>query len=702
MKILLSLMLSIFMATSLLAMDDQDSRILYWRGYVNANIELINNEDVEETVNKIVLGEYQAVNLEKLHGHSIYSARINKSDRLLFTTTKDHNGSHMVLLDVVRNHDYHKSKFLKTNVLSNFLEKNAQEISQAIRSRHFDACDTPDSVAALKRKTAKYKLVPADYHNDKFIIFNIDQEQALVASLPAIVSGSPGSGKSAVALSMLCQLGKQHHIDDPSLLPFLYVANSKPLVDQMQAMWASLPNQDIPDDMVQFKTYNEILLDLYNLNENDLVDEAYFNTWLEEYITQNRKKTVNRLFKQKDIFYQEFRIISGFNEAEEYKDCGQRNASIKKEDREVMFELYQEYQHHLHSRNMIDPTFFAFDLHKHYSFIVVDESQDLSRRQLLNLRNLVVNRQIAYCIDTHQSLLDTKSVRPFLKSIDNDITFISLPSSYRCPSSVINLANAVINQKMALTGGLVDKEEYPEIKLNEYQEKNDGEVVWIDEKSQDYLDTIQQQFAQTTDFAIVTHQEFIAEAKQKFNTPLVFTPEEVKGLEYTTILAYKLFNDDVFSQANTILKKKSGDTTKKTNRPKTKGDFDDSFGPLYNQIFTAFTRATTRLLIYQEQERSIQHVLQPLITITDSGESGIILVTAEESPATPDQWHQQMDQLIAQGKLKQARDIYTHKLNLPAEDFDRYVSERQKKPEYATRGTAEQSTCYYFKDRSAC
>src|SRR3954465_10547975 len=88
--------------------------IFYWKGILDPKgLSAV----YEETLEKLVAGNYQGLDLEKLVGHNVYSARVNKFNRLLFTTIRVQDKPYLMLLDEVLNHDYAKSRFLKPAVL---------------------------------------------------------------------------------------------------------------------------------------------------------------------------------------------------------------------------------------------------------------------------------------------------------------------------------------------------------------------------------------------------------------------------------------------------------------------------------------------------------------------------------------------------------------------------------------------------------
>ncbi len=74
------------------------------------------------TIQKIAEGGSNGLNPEKLNNHRLFSARIDGGNRrLLYTTVKHHGETALLILDVVYNHEYKKSRFMKPEVLKTYL-----------------------------------------------------------------------------------------------------------------------------------------------------------------------------------------------------------------------------------------------------------------------------------------------------------------------------------------------------------------------------------------------------------------------------------------------------------------------------------------------------------------------------------------------------------------------------------------------------
>src|SRR5471032_2500391 len=100
-------------------------KLSYLRGAVGLK-ELI--EEHEPTIRKILRGDYSGHDLERLYKHNVWSLRLNKKARFLFTVVDNH----LVVLEYLPNHNYHTSHFLRSGVLNCFLMQNQDAMEASV------------------------------------------------------------------------------------------------------------------------------------------------------------------------------------------------------------------------------------------------------------------------------------------------------------------------------------------------------------------------------------------------------------------------------------------------------------------------------------------------------------------------------------------------------------------------------------------
>ena len=102
--------------------------IYYWRGAVGEAAFL---EAHQETLKALVEGTYAKGDLEMLHGHrDVFSYRTSDRGRLLFTTIEVEEARYLLLLEHLPTHDYHKSRFLRPDILKRYLLSHEEGMAQ--------------------------------------------------------------------------------------------------------------------------------------------------------------------------------------------------------------------------------------------------------------------------------------------------------------------------------------------------------------------------------------------------------------------------------------------------------------------------------------------------------------------------------------------------------------------------------------------
>lgn len=642
--------------------------VFYWEGVI-AEKEI--HEEFRETIQKLREGNYRAVSLEKLANHNVYSARINASDRLLLTTITVRGKSYLLILEVIRNHDYQKSRFLKPAVLKNYLELNQELIAETIID-DINFIPVEEPFLSVDDRESEITFSAMTYYNRKFIQLNQTQNEARQVPLPLVVTGAAGSGKSCVALSLLEQYVLEKW-QERTGKPIVYVG-PKLLVSHMQALWNELPaSQDEHAHLVQFKSYIELPQVAQHIEGKVLVGETECLLWLDGYLKKNR--TIQKARKEKKVegdflknpleIYQEFKIIAAHHTKEKYFALGYKQSLFHTpEQKKWIFSAYQSYLDSLTMLNQFDLSLCAIPASEDYDLMVVDESQDLPLLALKNLFNFVVNNQICFCQDTRQLTSDNKSKLPFLlnmlqQKVGKEV-HIDLPYSYRSPNVIADFANLVIDLRTRLTGGTADKQELPEIKVAEDHKHLMGELMWItpDLMTLELKEQIRA-WAQTTNFAVVTLEAYKEQARELFGTPLVFTAEEIKGFEYKFVVGFRLLDDPICEQANRKLRQSALESGKKMTHRAKKNSEEEKFAPPMNKLFTAITRATNRFILFQEKS----HELDSIISFLERGIVDSQFMSAETfSPSTQKDWEKEAEKLREGGQIEQADSISRDKL----------------------------------------
>lgn len=664
-------------------------KVRFWEGVIGDKKVL---ERHEATLKQLYDGDYKSIRLEVLHGKvrpHLFSIRSNDSDRLLLTTVKVDGKRYAFVIEEIDNHRYDKSLYLKKSTAE--MQKKCDEVAEQIKQ----TWDEQGKINTQQKcKVEEYDYTPVEFHTGKWIELNDEQGSVLSARLPLVVSGPPGSGKTCVAWSLLLQnAAKTDKSEETKTL--LYVAESKELVENMQKMWdEQVASGDVADyHQIKFMTYEEMLNEVDpDYASAEKVGRSHFEEWfainradlIRDYTLLNKHSlALNELVKETEKLYQEFRIISahatGEDPGEKYYNLGKKQSLYTdKEEKKFIFHLYQKYQKNF-SQKIINPAFHEIEkLNEKYDVIIVDESQDLSYLQLEQLLKLSIDKQIVYCMDSHQSLFDSKSKRPYLLGLigkkEGELAHIKLRYAYRCPRDVFEMANKVLDIKIGLTG-LADKDENESVAIwEEKEETQEDTVVWLNKLEEADRQALNKRFSASKDYVVVTSHEYMAEALEHFPDAVIYTPEDIKGLEFNNVILYRPLDDVSCYEANELVE---NDTTEKTSKGKKNrakaGAGHDELAPYFNQLFTSMTRAIERVIIIQPPHHKIMSITAKLQESTYAPElkmaEGIMLTSREE-------WLIQLEMQITRGNIRQAVLILDKKLGYTSEEKNNLLKDK--------------------------
>jgi len=590
----------------------------------------------EKVIGYIEKDDFRSVSVKKFPEHDLYCARLDDSNRLLFRLLKYQGMSYALMLEVVLNHAYDRSKFL--------------------RGARIDEAKIPIVADKSEIKTEILPSVvyinPGDkrfHFLDKVISFDPEQQDIYRARPPLIIIGPAGSGKTALTLEKM----KLFHGSG------VYVTLSPYLSENARNIYYS-HHYENDDQEISFLSFREFL-ETMQVPEGKEIRYNAFAHWLLRFPRQQRVADTHRL-------YEEFRgVITGsivdkpYLSRDEYLTLGVRQSIYLDNERELVYTLFEKYLAFLKDNGFYDPNILAHGYLKNvrqvYDFVVVDEVQDITNIQLqVILKSLKHPDNFILCGDSNQivhpnffSWSGLKSMLYESEDMETKKIVRLLQSNFRNSRSITDISNRLIKIKQKRFGSIDRESTYLMNSLSE----DIGEIVFL--KDTDRVKSeINKNIRRSTKFAlIVMRDEEKALARKSFDTPLLFSIHEAKGLEYENAILLNFVSGERQSFQE-IIKGVGEEDLEGEIRYMRASDKTDKSLEVYkffiNSLYVAVTRAIKRLYII---EGDTGHPLLQMLGLRSALES--ISLNADQS--TNEEWQAEARRLELQGKQEQANEM---------------------------------------------
>jgi hypothetical protein len=570
--------------------------------------------------------------VKKLNPTNYYRAKLDYTNRLLFKMVSYNDEKYALMLEIIHQHSYEKSKFLRG------VKVQESKVLQ------------PDEPLSSE-KIIYFNTNKPNFHVlNKVISFDDCQEEIYRTSPPILIIGPAGSGKTALTLEKM----KQCQGD------ILYITHSSYLVHNSRELYYANSDYKEDDKNIDFLSYNEFI-ETIEVPSGQEVNFKNFSRWLNKFSHVKPARDHHKL-------YEEFKgVISGnsgdsaFLSKEEYLNLGIKQSIYLQEDKETIYELYKKYLNFLKENNFYDINLVSFEyLHKvisKYDFVVIDEIQDFTNIQLLLiLKSLKDSAQFILCGDSnqivHPNFFSWAKIKTLFYTgeieLYNNATRI-LHTNYRSSSTVINLANSILKVKNARLGSIDRESNY----LMDSNSQNTGEVFLL-KSSGENVELLNSKTKKSANYAVIVIRDDLKElARKKFDTPLIFSIHEAKGLEYDNIILYDFISAESKAFLEITKGLKPEDLTKELSysRIKDKSDRSLEIYKFYiNALYVAITRAMSNIYWVESVKK---HPLLDLLNVEEI-QSSIKLDSRESSI---EEWQLEARKLELQGKQDQADAI---------------------------------------------
>ena len=592
----------------------------------------------------IARGDFRAAEVKKLDSLTqgkFYRARLNGSDRLLFALVRHGGETCALMLEVIRNHDYSGSRFL--------------------RGANIDETKIPDvDVAAASAQAQPVRYLHPQrmgvHFLDRPISFDDAQEAVYRLPAPLIVVGSAGSGKTALLLEKLKQVQGE----------VLYVTQSAYLAQNARNLYFA-NGFERDDQDASFLSYREFL-ETIRIPAGREAGFSEFTGWF-------ARMRQGQTFKGIDG-HQAFEEIRGVLGARaggvlsrnEYLALGIRQSIFSAEDRNRLYDLFERYRTWLGEATLYDVNLLAHEwlalVAPRYDFTVIDEAQDLTPAQLaLVLKALKDPNGFMLCGDSNQIVHPNFFSWSQVKSLfwrDPELAARQdlrvLTANFRNGTTTTRLANALLKIKHRRFGS-IDRESNFLVEAVGGETGTAALLADTDPATRD-LDLPTRR---STQFAVlVMRDEDKAAARNRFGTPLLFSIHEAKGLEYENIVLYRFVSDHraEFSEITDGVTREDLETDAlEYRRARDKSDRSlEVYKFFINALYVALTRAVRNVYLIESD------TVHPLFRLLD------LAATGQDVPLTTHQssredWQKEAQKLAQQGKQEQADAIRRTVLN---------------------------------------
>ncbi|MEK6749509.1 MAG: UvrD-helicase domain-containing protein [Pseudomonadota bacterium] len=595
--------------------------------------------------------DFKSAEVKKLGETDYYRVKLDYANRLLLKFMRYRDETYALALEVIANHAYNKSRFLRGARIDEdkVIDISAGDLKQA---------PLPELKYVNAAGTRFHFL-------DKAISFDDAQNAIYQWPLPLIIIGSAGSGKTALTLEKM----KLLHGD------VLYVTHSDFLAQNSRNVYYSnhFENEKQNVDFLSFRDYLESI----HVPAGREVDFPQFRGWY------NRQPLKSKLGDAHRVFEEFKGVLTGavqdnvYLDRADYLALGVRQSIFLADERPLTYDLFEKYLAWLKESNLYDINIAAhntLELCKpKYDYAVIDEVQDLTNIQLaLIMRSLHATRQFMMCGDAnqivHPNFFSWSKIKSWFYGDDalrGDQLIRLLVNNYRNSSTVTDIANRLLRIKIARFGSIDQESNY----LIESRAERTGVVELLSAKD-NVIKELNDKTRKSARFAVlVLRDDHKAEAQRVFHTPLVFSVQEAKGLEYDNIVLFNIVSAEreKFQEITGVIDAQDlhGDLTYA--RAKDKSDKSMEAYKFYiNAFYVAITRAVENLYIV---ERDTRHPILSLLNLNSAKEQ--IALQAQNSSL--DEWQKEARKLELQGKQEQADAIRAnllHTVKVPWEVID--------------------------------
>ena len=387
----------------------------------------------------------------------------------------------------------------------------------------------------------------------------------------------------------------------------------------------------------------------------------HFDRWFGRYAQSVKINEPYRVFEEFKGVITGSPVHTAWLSQKEYMELGVKQSIFSMQERELLYPLFLKYVDWLKEENMYDSNILCHEYLERvqpcYDYVMVDEVQDITNIQLKCILASLKDRQHFILTGdsnqiVHPNFFSWSKIKTYFyetgDSKDNQIKI--LQTNYRNSLDVVELSNNLLKIKNSRFGS-IDRESNS---LVNTVSKDKGEVLlyFNDEKKKKELNRRTQDSARYA--VIVPGYAQKAEAARFFKTPLIFSVQEAKGLEYENVILVDFISGHEAEFREIIAGVTVEDLQQEELRYNRAGDKNDKDAEIYkfyiNSFYVAVTRAIKNIYIF---ERLSAHPALQLLQMQETKDE----ISVKETKSTREEWLDEAQRLEKQGKHEQAEQI---------------------------------------------
>ena len=667
------------------------NRISYWHGYChNPDIDLTPHDILK--IHRLLQGALVPVGYEKLNSAGdLHSIRCSAERRLILKTIAvpaegdDKPKQYLKVVGIAATHNY------DAIIRSHLSSHKVNEPLTFIHAEDIEAIEIDNG--------ENITVIPHDQHieltryHHHLVVLNEDQAAAKQLSLPAIITGPAGSGKTLSMLALLNNLIEDITENNIVLDKPIAVVTPKPKLNKLlHDLWycETNPLSTTPaGSQVVFLSEADIYSHHAPVQHQGFteIDAETFIKTIRSTLTKTAKNKAKKCASLDNVsLLHEFEIMANTGSKAVYLNLGERESYLSSDalraERSFLYDCYEHVVENLRKQRQYSPYIYTWKPEPIFHAVLHDEAQTGYLNIKFMLRQMTEQARYLLCAHsaqtTEKQLTDIPRFIQHLGVANQPLPVHSLTISYRNPLLVLLFSDYINRLKRYIAGGAPDKTDKSNTITAQHNAKNRGSIEWLPTTA--LAEHLALQPANHIQTVIITRKEFINEAIQIFNTGHVVTAAQFGGQECDNVYLYKMTHCQDSESVNTPLEHFNDAVRDNVNLPKA-GQSNFTFNPFFAELYTAITRAKKSVIMVEDENPNLIHKRRHLIHLIKSKMAALNCeyprLAAERSPDATQpvsvneaHWLAKIEEYLENNEIEVAKQLWEINLKRSPDAFN--------------------------------